>query len=170
MAEHLARAYLLERHRDIKVCIPVWNKNCLSVIQMALTPSSSHEGHGHGSFRNPRSWEHKQLLQSRRLFKESCLPGVHKSLWINCCSTQDLHQLVQQPSYLLRHLLFRTGQNNSAVFSSPSPAVQRGFKKAKDVGHHSLQEEGPVETLIWVNVTFELKAYYMSKFKFNTIF
>lgn len=138
---------------------------------MALTPSSSHGGHGHGNFRNSRSWEHNLLLQSRRLSKESFLPGVHKSLWINCCSTQDLHQLVQQPLYLLGHLLFRAGQSNSAVFPSPSPD-QRGFKRIKDVSHHSLQEEGPVETLIWVNVTFELKACYTSKFKlqFNTIF
>lgn len=50
--------------------------------------------------------------------------------------------------------------------------VQRGFKRTEDVGHHSLQEERPVETLIWVNITFELKPYYKSKFKtqFNTIF
>lgn len=82
---------------------------------------------------------------------------------------------VQQPSYLLGPsylLLFRAGQNNATVFPSPSPTLQRVFKRTKDVGHHSLQEESPVETLIWVNVTFELKPCYMSKFKiqFNTIF
>lgn len=49
-----------------------------------------------------------------------------------------LAQAVQQPSCLLRHLLFRAGQNNATVFPSPSPTVQRGFKKTKDVGHHSL--------------------------------
>lgn len=91
--------------------------------------------YGRGSFSNCRSWDHNQLLQNWTISKESYLPEAYRSPWISCCSTQDLHWLVQLAPYLPGHLLLRAGQSDATVFPSPPLTAQRGFKRTKNMGH-----------------------------------
>lgn len=142
-AEHLERTHLLEkqelvfwmeRHWVIRVCLPAWNKNCFQLYKWLyhLLPLVVMGVSGILEAGITTSCSRVEYFPKNRASQ-----GFTNHPGLTVLHT-GLAQAVQQPSCLLRHLLFRAGQNNATVFPSPSPTVQRGFKKTKDVGHHSL--------------------------------